>query len=91
MSITLPYYPLSNTGVNDATKINADLLALSNAALSSIVNNSGTLKTDNLIMQKMLIVSSVTVPTGYYTLVGPIEVQAGVTITVESGAEMIGV
>jgi hypothetical protein len=30
MAISLPYYPLSNTGCNDAKKINADLLAIIN-------------------------------------------------------------
>lgn len=40
MAIELPYYPLSNVGVNDSTKINADLAAL--AAGAGTIDGTGT-------------------------------------------------
>jgi hypothetical protein len=45
MPVDLPYYPLSNTGVNDAHKINADLAALANGY--NFISQSGTTITIN--------------------------------------------
>jgi hypothetical protein len=47
MAITLPYYPLSNTGCNDSTKINADFAALI-AGIDGSGNINGTITANYL-------------------------------------------